>query len=381
MSKIDLTHLQALAEAGQAEQDPEILAQVEALLGRVLAGGARATLNRYDFYATPQAVVKEALDNLAKTDYEIETILEPSAGTGAWLDELRCRWPQAHINVIEKNPLNRLALQERDDVRIVGEDFLAYRRKDKYDLIVGNPPFGDDGDQLVWAKHMAHAKGMLTPRGQMMMVAPVGLTFRRDKPIKELRETFTTHELPKGAFKESGTAANVVLAWFSQNDALERPFQEAKSQPDKRSQPPQPAKTAAEAAANLARVFRNTERIIDTTIADMERYQAKGKAGLLLEWNTKQGAYEDWPNQATWMVHILVTQDRLAYETMRKIVPTLKGSRAKRATALHLMWTSFCAETTISSEFRTAFSGNGLSRETIDWSALLDDWDRIAREE
>lgn len=374
-TRIDLTHLQNMAAAGELTKDHALLAEVETLLGRVLAGGTAIALNRYDFYPTPQFVVKLALDGLAETGHKPQTILEPSCGTGAWLDEIMRRWPDATIHVVEKNPLNRLALKDKEGIELVGDDFLIYEPMHGYDLIVGNPPFGDDGDKLTWAKHLEHAKEMLTVHGQMMMVAPSGITFRKEKQIESLREAFRIQVLPAQAFKESGTGANTVLAWYSPDAGLEPRFQEAKQQPDERSQPPEQEKTAYEAAINILRVFRHTDNVIDTTIADMERYQANRKAGLLLEWGAQQGEYEGWPNQSTWMVHILVTQNRLAYETMCKIMPTLKGTRARRATALHLMWTHFSAETGISAQFRAAFNKNQLSRDAIDWSALLDEWE------
>ncbi len=362
---IDLTHLQALAAAGEVANDPGLLAQIEALVGQVLQGGASVTLNRYDFYPTPVEVIRVALNSLAEVDYEPATILEPSCGTGAWLDELILRWPKARIDVVERNPLNRVVLRDDPRINLVGDDFLTYQTDIGYDLIVGNPPFGDDNDKLAWVKHLEHAKEMLTARGQMIMVAPAGITFRNDKPIQRLRETFKIMDLPPGSFKDSGTGANVALAWHSPNGDLEPRFQAPKVAPEPDA--PKPIELDPEKIArDLARSLRDVDRIIDRLTAPPRQLPLTDHAD----------DFQGWRNFATWYANTIVTQNRVAFETIKLLLPTFKGSNLTRSVRLREYWRDFCRSTRIEREMRLALKEIEATLDDIDWEALVDEWDR-----
>ena len=364
---IDLTHLQALAAAGEAEHDPRVLAEVEALVGRVLAGGAAVTLNRYDFYPTPDAVITQALDALAVTGYEPETILEPSCGTGAWLAEIGRRWPAARVDVAEKNPLNRLALKDRG-VNLVADDFLRYRPDHRYDLIVGNPPFGDENDKLAWAKHLAHAQSLLTARGQMMMIAPAGLAFRKERAIAELRAAFRTAEVPPDAFRESGTGANTLLAWYSPDQSLTPRLRVARSETDFPTEPPIPEAITDPAliARNLTRSLRAVDRIIDRLTAPPRQMD--------IAWSEE--GFQGFRNFATWYAHTIVDQHRLSNEAMRCLIPSFKGTRRTRSIRLREYFWRFCQSTMIEDQMRQALKEIGATEAEIDWEALVDEWDR-----
>lgn len=80
-------------------------------------------------------------------------ILEPSAGNGAFVEPiLRALGTRsAEITLIEFDPravvhlqsrLQRLALPANVNVRIVCADFFDFVHKQKWDLVIGNPPFG-----------------------------------------------------------------------------------------------------------------------------------------------------------------------------------------------------------------------------------------------
>lgn len=362
---IDLTHLQALAAAGEVANDPGLLAQIEALVGQVLQGGASVTLNRYDFYPTPAEVVCVALDSLAEVDYIPEAILEPSCGTGAWLSEINRRWPNARVDVVERNPLNRVALRDRPGINLVGDDFLAYQPNEGYDLIVGNPPFGDDTDKLTWVSHLEHAREMLTARGQMIMVAPSGITFRNDKPIKRLRDTFKTMDLPAGSFKDSGTGANTTLAWYSPDQNLEPRFQTPKGTPEPDA-PKEVPLDPKKIARDLARSMTYTDRLID-------RLTAPPRQLLLTDQN---GDFQGWRNVATWYANMIVLQNPVANETLRLLLPTFKGSNLTRSVRLREYWSGFCRSTRIEQEMRLALKEIEATLDDIDWEALVDEWGR-----
>lgn len=365
MPTIDLTHLQALAAAGEVANDPGILAQIEALVGQVLQGGASVTLNRYDFYPTPDDVISRALDSLAEVDYTPETILEPSCGTGAWLTEVNLRWPNARVDVVERNPLNRVVLRGNPRVNLVGDDFLAYDPSAGYDLIIGNPPFGDDTNKLAWVRHLEHAMEMLTARGQMIMIAPAGIAFRNDKPIQRLREHFRIMDLPPGSFKDSGTGANVSLAWYSPDQSLEPKFQTPKGPPEPDA-PKLVHLDPKKIARDLGRSLSYADQLIDRLTAPPRQ----------LPLTDQTDDFQGWRNFATWYANTIVTQNRVANETIRLLLPTFKGSNLTRSVRLREYWRDFCRSTRIEQEMRLALKEIEATLDDIDWEALVDEWDR-----
>lgn len=88
--------------------------------GRNLAGNERQAT---DFYATPPWLVRAILPCLRVTPHRI---LEPAAGDGAIVRELRAAYPSARIDEYE---LTR------------GADFLAKEPRPEYDLVITNPPY------------------------------------------------------------------------------------------------------------------------------------------------------------------------------------------------------------------------------------------------
>jgi DNA (cytosine-5)-methyltransferase 1 len=87
------------------------------------------------------------------------TILEPSAGAGAFMPELIHEFQLAakvSIDLVEIDPkaaskleivLAKLDLPPHFSVRVICADFLSMEISKKYDLVVGNPPFGKPDGQ------------------------------------------------------------------------------------------------------------------------------------------------------------------------------------------------------------------------------------------
>lgn len=93
---------------------------------------------------TPPGVVKQVLERLRDSmEIEPRKILDPSAGSGVFGQEMRKIWPKAHITAIEPRgkELNNLE-RHYDRVLIdrVEEDFKLLE-DEKFDLIITNPPF------------------------------------------------------------------------------------------------------------------------------------------------------------------------------------------------------------------------------------------------
>ena len=157
------------------------------------------------FFPTPKAIVEKMLD---EADIKPnEKVLEPSAGKGNIADEIKAKYPDNALDVVEWNTsLNELLTEKGHNV--VGEDFL--KTTGNYDKIVMNPPFekGQDID------HIRHAYSLLNEGGRVVCIMSEGAFSRSDKKATEFREWLdevggVSEKLPEGSFKNSERSTGV----------------------------------------------------------------------------------------------------------------------------------------------------------------------------
>lgn len=186
-----------------------------ALLAEVLATGIMPLDNPLDFYETPPEVVKRMID--VAGDLNMKSVLEPSAGNGAIVWQVIQSFPMANINAIEFDQKRAGKLREKYSERIdvYESDFMQYTAENFHDVILMNPPFTLQGNNLAYIDHIKHAIHLLKEGGKLVAIAPASLKFRSDKRTTELREHITKHgtieDLPVGSFGESGTLVSTVL--------------------------------------------------------------------------------------------------------------------------------------------------------------------------
>jgi len=148
------------------------------------------------YYATRQ-LAKECCDLLDFDKYD--SILEPSAGTGAFLEFL----PQEKTQAIDLEP-------KHPD--IIKMDFFDY--SDSAELVVGGPPFGDTAALAVRffnkAAVFADTIAFILPR-----------TINRREIVVKLNKNFhKTHEhyVPPSKFIPSATAAHCYFQIWERRD-------------------------------------------------------------------------------------------------------------------------------------------------------------------
>jgi protein-L-isoaspartate O-methyltransferase len=131
-----------------------------------------------------------------------QTVLEPSAGTGALLDAIGTR---PRVVAVEVNHHLAETLRTRYPLAVDHcADFLALNGElRQFDRVVMNPPFERGAD----IEHIRHAYAKLAPGGRLVAICANGPRQR-----EELGEVCTERiDLPVGSFKEQGTNVNTAI--------------------------------------------------------------------------------------------------------------------------------------------------------------------------
>lgn len=177
----------------------------------ILTGQVTSAKQQFGYFPTPAPIVQQLIEHAA-----IEPgmrVLEPSAGRGAIA--LAAVRAGAVVDCVEIQPehANALAAERERNITVLVEDFLATDPRPVYDRVVMNPPFARQAD----ITHVKHAWQALKPGGRLVAVMSAGITFRQTSAAVAFRSRLEVlggvlHPLPEGAFKESGTGVNTVIA-------------------------------------------------------------------------------------------------------------------------------------------------------------------------
>lgn len=183
--------------------------KIEAMRAQLKSGGAQV-VSAPQLFPTPPELVARMIE-IADIQ-EGEKVLEPSAGTGAILDQLTC----GDITAVEIDyELCRYLRNRTFDppIMLIEKDFLDLRGGiGTLDKVIMNPPFAKYQD----VSHITHALKFLRPGGRLVAIASGGITSRQNNKSKVFRELLESlgaeiEPLPEGTFKDSGTMVNTVL--------------------------------------------------------------------------------------------------------------------------------------------------------------------------
>ena len=182
------------------------------VLTRLIATGQILDPKEYDFFATPAALAREAVEAAGIEPGML--VAEPSAGRGAIAAVMAEIVGTANVHAYELLPDHVKVLREMG-LQVHEGDFLAQPARPIFDRIVMNPPFGQQADM----KHVQHALKMLKPTGRLVAITSPAHEHRKSKQADEFRALMNAagvklRDVESGAFKESGTDVRTVMVRF-----------------------------------------------------------------------------------------------------------------------------------------------------------------------
>lgn len=176
-----------------------------------IAGGEKVNLKKdFQFFATPDKIADRVVE---LADIKLShLVLEPSAGNGSIVKAILRQQPNIPVNCYELFDVNRMALEEIENVVILGEDFLSAPDNLKFDRIVANPPFSKNQD----IDHLYKMYSLLNNNGRVVCITSTHWKHSSNSKETEFRAWLQNkhaviHEIPAGSFKESGTSVPTVI--------------------------------------------------------------------------------------------------------------------------------------------------------------------------
>ncbi|MFF4391469.1 methyltransferase [Streptomyces sp. NPDC001552] len=187
--------------------------RIEEFMRQCLAAGEYPSKYEQGWFPTPPSLVMQIVD-LAGI-YAGDTVLEPSAGSGAITSELARRG--GLVDSVELDTRRVEVLREQGDSRrVIAGDFLDLDPLDYaegFDRIVMNPPFANGLD------HIKHAIGFMKDDGILVSVMSQNLMWRTDKTAVEFRAAVEEvggeiEALPDNSFAICGTSVRTCLLFL-----------------------------------------------------------------------------------------------------------------------------------------------------------------------
>jgi hypothetical protein len=165
-------------------------------------------------YFTPATIIKKNIDALNPYFSKIKTVLEPSCGSCEFLNYIDTNTSNVEMTGIENNEIIYEEIKKisfKNPTQIINTDFLEWSPTQKYDLIIGNPPYfvmkkDDvsteyydyfDGRPNIFTLFIVKSLHMLTPNGILSFILPKSFTncLYYDKLRKYITDKYSILEL------------------------------------------------------------------------------------------------------------------------------------------------------------------------------------------
>ena len=165
-----------------------------------------------DAYYTPDSLAQACVGLLADEADEVERagasswVCEPSVGRGAFARAARAAWPLARIVGVDVDP--GASCEGLDG--LVCADWLDCKGARKFNVILGNPPYGQAQE------HVEHALSRLQPWGWAAFLLRLAfLESAKRSDFWQRGELFSVHVLAsRPSFTEDGRTDGAAYGWF-----------------------------------------------------------------------------------------------------------------------------------------------------------------------
>ena len=144
-------------------------------------------------YFTPATIIKKNIDALNPYFSKIKTVLEPSCGSCEFINYIDANASNIEMTGIENNQIIYDEIKKikfKNPTQIINTDFLEWSTTQKYDLIIGNPPYfvmkkDDvsveyydyfDGRPNIFTLFIVKSLHMLNPNGILSFILPKSFT-------------------------------------------------------------------------------------------------------------------------------------------------------------------------------------------------------------
>lgn len=170
-----------------------------------------------DAYLTADDLAQAITDRLATIIPAPATVLEPSAGEGAFVRAVTKTWPGAAIDAVEPRIVGPLVLQPARVWMTTLEQFTeeepapgAPPRRPRYDLVVGNPPYLCAESHVVLARKLGRCVAFLL---RMSFLSSQGRVERLWDAQPGLRWLIPLAQRPSFTGKGTDNSEYAIFVW------------------------------------------------------------------------------------------------------------------------------------------------------------------------
>lgn len=206
--------------------DPAVYKELTKVLAPEEVSSLKQTLG--NAYYTPPSIVKFMYEWLQAYGFKGGSILEPAAGIGAFLEHMPPSIKaKSKITAVELDALtSRMAQTLYPDAEHHNMGFEAFQPETKFDLIIGNPPYGagrvfdarhaDLKDARIHHYFVAKSMRLLNPNGVLAMVLPSYVLDNVNDHVRHIvhregGDLLAAYRLPDDLFADAKVTVDIVF--------------------------------------------------------------------------------------------------------------------------------------------------------------------------